>query len=75
MLGLVPFQLVRIVDHREVQALIARRAQVVDVLPAHEYRRAHIAGAIHLPLSRMLAEAERILTRDRPIVVYCRDSL
>jgi phage shock protein E len=65
----------RTITHRDVLRLIAERAQVVDVLPAHEYRVAHIRGAIHLPLARLRKEAACVLTKDRPIVVYCRDAL
>ena len=63
------------VNHHEVQRLIARGAQVVDALPAHEYNPVHLPGAIHLPLRKVLTDAPRKLTRERPIVVYCRDSL
>jgi rhodanese-related sulfurtransferase len=63
------------IDHRGVLRLQDERAQVVDVLPAHEYRAAHIRGAIHLPLARILGEAAARLTRELPAIVYCRDSL
>lgn len=63
------------VNHRDVLRLIAEGAQVVDALPAHEYNPVHLPGAIHLPLRKVLSDAPRMLTRDRAIVVYCRDSL
>jgi rhodanese-related sulfurtransferase len=63
------------VDHRGVLRLQDERAQVVEVLPAHEFRSAHIQGAIHLPLAKILGDAPGRLTRDVPVVVYCRDSL
>jgi rhodanese-related sulfurtransferase len=63
------------VDHRAVQALLASGAQVVETLPAHEYRTAHIRGAIHLPLPRLWRHASPLLSREHPVVVYCRDSL
>jgi rhodanese-related sulfurtransferase len=66
---------VRVVDHREVLSVLAAGGQVVDVLPAHEYRNAAIRGAIHLPLRKLLRHAERVLDKSRPIVVYCRDCL
>jgi len=53
----------RTVDHREVLRLIAEGTQVVDVLPAHEYSTAHIAGAIHLPLPKLLHLADRTLDK------------
>jgi rhodanese-related sulfurtransferase len=66
---------VRIVDHREVLAALAAGAQVVDVLPAREYRVAHLRGAVHLPLPRVMAGAGAALDPQRPCVVYCRDAL
>jgi rhodanese-related sulfurtransferase len=67
--------LVRQVIHREVRRLLASGAQIVDVLPSHEFSAAHIKGAIHLPLRRVLADAPAKLDRSRPVIVYCRDSL
>jgi len=54
--------------------------QIVDVLPSHEYDAAHIRGAVHIPLRRILHDAPAAvpaaaLDRTRPVVVYCRDSL
>ena len=65
----------RVVDHREVLRVRAAGGQVVDVLPEHEHRSGAIKGAIHLPLPKLMREAERALDHSRPIVVYCRDCL
>ena len=65
----------REVDHREVHAMLSFDAQILDVLPAQEYNGAHIKGAVHIPLPRILADAPALLDRSRRIVVYCRDSL
>ncbi|HWN58449.1 MAG TPA: rhodanese-like domain-containing protein [Methylomirabilota bacterium] len=65
----------REVDHREVLAMLSAGAQIVDVLPAQEYNRAHVKGAVHIPLPRILADAPRLLDRSQRTVVYCRDSL
>jgi rhodanese-related sulfurtransferase len=64
----------RIVTHREVLPLAVGGGQVIDVLPEHEYRESHIQGARHLPLKSLMREANT-LDKDRPVVVYCRDSL
>jgi rhodanese-related sulfurtransferase len=66
---------VREVDHREVITMLSAGAQIVDVLPAHEYNGAHIKGAVHIPLRRILADAPTLLDRSQRTVVYCRDSL
>jgi rhodanese-related sulfurtransferase len=66
---------VREVDHREVLAMLSAGAQIVDVLPAQEYNGAHVKGAVHIPLPRILADAPMLLDRSQRTVVYCRDSL
>jgi rhodanese-related sulfurtransferase len=67
---------VREIQHRELAAMLASgTAQIVDVLPSHEYNTAHIRSAIHIPLGRILHDASVKLNRNRPVVVYCRDSL
>jgi rhodanese-related sulfurtransferase len=55
--------------------LIARGAQVVEVLPGEDYAPVHLPGAINLPLRQLDAEGVSVLDRGRPIVVYCWDSL
>src|SRR5207253_10916235 len=44
---------------------------VVDVRPAEEYRVAHLAGAVSIPLAE-LERRLRELPRDREVVAYCR---
>ena len=55
--------------------MLATGAQIVDVLPSHEYNAAHIRGAIHIPLGHILRDAPITLDRTRPVIVYCRDCL
>ena len=64
----------REVSRQEVQDLMARGAQVVDVLPAEEYQDDHLPGAINLTLRRIETEARTALDPGRPVVVYCWDS-
>ena len=60
----------------ELQELIARGAQLVEVLPADEYGETHLPGAINLPLKELdAASAAAILDAERPVIVYCWDSL
>jgi rhodanese-related sulfurtransferase len=61
-------------ERREVQALMERGAQIVEVLPRDEFEEDHLPGAIHLPLRKIEAEDRQQLDGDRPIVVYCWDS-
>ena len=64
--------MVREVGREDVQRLVADGAQLIEVLPAREYEREHIAGAISIPLGRLAEEAGR-LARARPVIVYCYD--
>ena len=59
----------------ELHELIARNAQLVEVLPEADYCKAHLPGAINIPLKRLDASTAAVLDRDRPVVVYCWDSL
>lgn len=63
----------REIDREELQSLVARGAQLVEVLPADEYAEDHLPGAISLPLRRLEAEALTVLDRERPVIVYCWD--
>src|SRR5207248_2690889 len=58
-----------------VQRLQAEGAQLVEALPPEEYAAEHLRGAISLPLEDLCREtSERLLQRDRPVIVYCQDS-
>jgi rhodanese-related sulfurtransferase len=58
---------------QQVQQLLADGAQLVEVLPAPEYREEHLAGAINIPIKRLTTETAKQLDRTRPVVVYCWD--
>jgi rhodanese-related sulfurtransferase len=60
------------VDRRRLlQRVRAGEVTVLDVRPAEEYRAAHIAGAVSVPLKDLKARVGR-LRKDREIVAYCR---
>jgi rhodanese-related sulfurtransferase len=64
------------VDLEGLRALLARGAQLVEVLPVAEYTDEHLPGAINLPLKELDATtAAARLDRSRPVVVYCWDGL
>lgn len=60
-------------DRREVQQLLEDGAQLVEVLPAPEYREEHLVGAISIPLTQLTIETTKRLDRNRPVIVYCWD--
>jgi rhodanese-related sulfurtransferase len=63
------------IDLPQLERLLADGAQVAEVLPAEDYDEGHIPGAINLPLRALSAESASVLDRNRPVVVYCWDSL
>jgi rhodanese-related sulfurtransferase len=63
------------IDLDRVRELIARGAQIVEVLPEEEYSELHLRGAVNIPLKQLDAESVAGLDRARPVLVYCWDSL
>ena len=63
------------VGRADVRRLIDGGALLVEVLPAEEYEGEHIPGAVNIPLKELDAARVAGVERDRPIVVYCQDSL
>lgn len=63
------------IDRHEVQRLVAAGAQLVDVMPKPEWEESHIAGAVHLPLKKLVELAPERLDTGKAVIVYCYDSL
>lgn len=64
----------QMIDRDRLQELVARGAQLVEVLPAKEYHEDHIPGAVSLPLRQINAASAGSFDRERPLIVYCWDS-
>ncbi len=62
-----------LVDRRQVQELVGKGAQLVEVLPADEYAEDHLPGAISIPLRHVDPQGIAGLDRNRPVIVYCWD--
>src|SRR3954451_18539348 len=56
---------------RAKELLDAGEVQLVDVREPYEWEAGRIAGARHIELERLAAEADS-LDRSRPVVFYCR---
>ncbi|MCL2770371.1 MAG: rhodanese-like domain-containing protein [Solirubrobacterales bacterium] len=65
----------RTVDLAGVQELLARGAQLVEVLPREEYDELHLPGAVSMPLKTLDAQHAAELDRSRAVIVYCWDAL
>jgi rhodanese-related sulfurtransferase len=63
------------IELEKLQELLAAGAQLVEVLPAEAYAKAHLPDAINLPLARLREPDLNGLNRARPVVVYCWDPL
>ncbi|MDQ3354134.1 MAG: rhodanese-like domain-containing protein [Actinomycetota bacterium] len=63
------------VDRDEVQRLLDEGAILVEVLEAAQYRAAHLPGAIHIPAWELSEERAASLEKDRPVILYCFDTL
>jgi rhodanese-related sulfurtransferase len=63
------------IDLEGLRELLARGAQLVEVLPLAEYTDEHLPGAINLPLKQLDATSAARLDTARPVVVYCWDGL
>jgi rhodanese-related sulfurtransferase len=63
------------IDNARLRELLAQGAQLVEVLPEEEYREEHLPAAVNIPLKRLDAATAATLDRERPVVVYCWDSL
>ena len=58
----------------EVDALITKGGQLVEVLPHDEYEWAHLPGAKNIPLKELEGHVDE-LDRAKPVIVYCHDGL
>lgn len=64
----------QLIGREEIQQLTASGAAIVEVLPRKDYDRAHLPGAISLPLAELYLFSTVDLAKDRVIAVYCYDS-
>jgi len=62
-----------LIDRDQLQELVARGAQPVEVLPADEYKEDHLPGAISIPLRQVNRESAKLLDPTRDLIVYCWD--
>src|SRR6266478_8271324 len=62
------------IRRKDVKTLVAQgRAQLIEVLPASEYKREHLPQAVNVPLSTLTAANTKFLRKDQAVIVYCAD--
>ncbi len=60
------------INAEELKRLVAaRQVLIVDVRSPEEYRRAHIQGAINLPVQEIETGQYTKLPRDKRLISYC----
>jgi rhodanese-related sulfurtransferase len=59
---------------KDVKTLVAQgRAQLLEVLSAHEYKMEHLPQAVNVPLQDLTAASTKFLHKDQAVIVYCSD--
>jgi rhodanese-related sulfurtransferase len=59
---------------KDVKTLVEQgRVQLVDVLPASEYKKEHLPQAVNVPLETMNQETTKPLRKDVAVIVYSSD--
>lgn len=58
-----------------LRELLDAGAQLVEVLPADEYREERLPGAINIPLKTLDGATTAQLDKTKAVVVYCWDAL
>src|SRR5436309_3239949 len=62
------------IRRKDVKTLVAQgRAQLIEVLPASEYKREHLPQALNIPLETLTAANLKTLRKDQAVIVYCAD--
>ena len=57
----------------ELQQRVTEGANLVEVLPAKEFARAHLPGAINIPLAKISEKITAVLDKKKATIVYCYD--
>jgi len=62
------------IRRKDVKTLVDQgRVQLVDVLPAPEFKKEHLPHAVNIPLETMTSEATKALRKDVAVIVYSSD--
>jgi rhodanese-related sulfurtransferase len=63
------------VNREDVRRLVDDGAQLLEVLEERQYRLAHLPGAVNIPAWELTRARAAELDRNRPVLVYCFDTL
>ncbi|HEX6175989.1 MAG TPA: rhodanese-like domain-containing protein [Candidatus Binatia bacterium] len=62
-----------IIDRDELKQRVNDGAHLVEVLPAKEFARAHLPGAINIPLAKFSEKTVADLDKKNATIVHCYD--
>ena len=61
------------INRDELQQRVNDGAHLVEVLSAKEFARAHLPGAINIPLAKLSAKTTAGFVKKKATIVYCYD--
>jgi len=62
-----------IISRDELQERVKDGAHLVEVLPAKEFARVHLPGAINIPLAKLTEKTIATLDKKKTTIVHCYD--
>jgi rhodanese-related sulfurtransferase len=61
------------INRDELQQRVSDGAPLVEVLPAKEFARVHLPGAINIPLAKLSEKTTAHLDKKKATIIYCYD--
>jgi rhodanese-related sulfurtransferase len=61
------------ISRDELQQRVSDGASLVEVLPDKDFARAHLPGAINIPLAKLSEKTIAGLDKKKAMIVYCYD--
>ena len=62
-----------IISRDELRQRVNDGAHLIEVLPAKEFARAHLPGAINIPLAKLSEKTVASLNKNNATIVHCYD--
>jgi rhodanese-related sulfurtransferase len=68
--------MVRNVNREELKEMMegGENFVLINALKPEEFEKEHICGSINMPVSNIASEAEKLLSKDNTLIVYCANS-
>jgi rhodanese-related sulfurtransferase len=68
--------MVRSINREELKEMMegGRSFALINALKPEEFENEHICGSVNMPVSTVASEAEKLLSKDNTLIVYCANS-